>query len=94
MGQITQSDNTIKTGRDHWPHAFTVLMAGGGVRGGQVYGATTGNAGYVAERPVSPADLAATMYFHLGIDTTQHYFDRFQRVQRDICEGRPIRDLG
>ncbi|HEV3116484.1 MAG TPA: DUF1501 domain-containing protein, partial [Gemmataceae bacterium] len=38
IGQFTQSSNTQKTGRDHWPHAFTALVCGGGVRGGQVYG--------------------------------------------------------
>ena len=47
LGQFTQSSNTQKTGRDHWPHAFTALLAGGGVRGGQVYGATTRDGGYV-----------------------------------------------
>ncbi|MGI8980985.1 MAG: DUF1501 domain-containing protein, partial [Pirellulaceae bacterium] len=41
-----QSSNTRKTGRDHWPHAFTALLAGGGVRGGQVYGSTNENGGY------------------------------------------------
>ena len=48
LGQFTQSTNTQKTGRDHWPHAFTALLAGGGVRGGQVYGATTSDGGYVS----------------------------------------------
>src|SRR5438105_2884863 len=41
LGQFTQSSNTQKSGRDHWPHGFTALLAGGGVRGGQVYGAST-----------------------------------------------------
>ncbi|HEX5271433.1 MAG TPA: DUF1501 domain-containing protein, partial [Gemmataceae bacterium] len=61
MGQFTQSSNTQKTGRDHWPNAFTALLAGGGVRGGQVYGATTRDGGFAADRPVSPADLTATI---------------------------------
>ena len=94
MGQFTQSNNTKESGRDHWPHAFTALLAGGGVRGGQVYGATNRNAGYVLEHPVSPADLAATIFHHLGIDTSQEYFDQFQRIPRKISEGRPIRHLG
>jgi hypothetical protein len=94
VGQFSQNAMTLKTGRDHWPHAFTALLAGGGVRGGQVYGATTSNGGYVADQPVSPADLAATMLHHLGIDTTQQYDDHFQHVLREICEGRPIRNLG
>ncbi|MFP6753570.1 MAG: DUF1501 domain-containing protein [Pirellulaceae bacterium] len=94
MGQFTQSNNTKETGRDHWPHAFTALLAGGGVRGGQVYGSTNRNAGYVAENPVSPADLAATIFEHLGIDINQEYFDQFQRIPRKISEGRVIRDIG
>ena len=94
MGQFTQSNNTKETGRDHWPHAFTALLAGGGVRGGQVYGSTNRNAGYVAENPVSPADLAATIFEHLGIDINQEYFDQFQRIPRKISEGRVIRTIG
>ena len=94
MGQFTQSNNTKESGRDHWPHAFTALLAGGGVRGGQVHGKTNRNAGYVSEDPVSPADLAATIFEHLGIDIHQQYFDQFQRVPREICEGRAIGNLG
>jgi hypothetical protein len=93
LGEFTQSSNTKATGRDHWPHAFTALLAGGGVRGGQVYGSTTRNAGHVDTRPVTPADLHATIYHHLGIDTQQTYHDEFQNVERRICEGRRVRDI-
>ncbi|HAA60708.1 MAG TPA: DUF1501 domain-containing protein [Planctomycetaceae bacterium] len=93
MGEVTQSNNTKSTGRDHWPHAFTAILAGGGVRGGQVYGSTTRNGGHIADKPVTPADLHATIYHHLGIDTEQTYFDEFQRVRQVLCEGRRIRDL-
>jgi len=93
IGQFTQNAMTKKTGRDHWPHAFTALAAGGGVRGGQVYGSTTRNGGQAADRPVSPADLAATMFHHLGVDVSRTYADHFQRVPRKICEGRPIHGL-
>ena len=44
--------------------------------------------------PVSPGDLAATIFEHLGIDIHQQYFDQFQRVPREICEGRALRNLG
>jgi len=94
MGQVTQSNNTIQSGRDHWPNAFTVLLAGAGVRGGQAYGATTANGGYVVDRPVTPADLAATIFFHLGVDVTKQYFDEFQRMNQRICEGIVVQDLG
>ena len=94
IGLITQNGMTEKTGRDHWPHAFTALLAGGGVRGGQVYGATNPTGGYVADRPVSPADLTATILAHLGIDHTQTWYDPFQRMQRPLSEGRVVRELG
>jgi hypothetical protein len=94
IGTVTQNGMTEKTGRDHWPHAFTVLLAGGGVRGGQVYGATNKTGGYVADRAVSPADLTATMLQHLGVDPSLHYYDHFQRVEQRICEGNPIAGLG
>ncbi|HMC63401.1 MAG TPA: DUF1501 domain-containing protein [Gemmataceae bacterium] len=94
MGQFTQSNNTRKTGRDHWPHAFTAILAGGGVRGGQVYGATNSNGGYVVDKPVSPADLTATILYHLGIDHTIHYVDEFQGLRNRLSDGTPVKDLG
>ncbi len=96
LGQFTErrGSNTQKTGRDHWPHAFTALLAGGGVRGGQVYGATTRDGGYVADQPVTPADLTATILHHLGIDFTQQYEDEFQQLRNRLSEGKVVRDLG
>ena len=94
LGQFTQSSNTRKTGRDHWPHAFTALLAGGGVRGGQVYGATTRDAGYVADKPVTPADLTATILYHLGIDPAREYEDEFQHLRNRLSDGQAVRDLG
>jgi uncharacterized protein (DUF1501 family) len=94
IGQFTQSSNTQKTGRDHWPHAFTALLAGGGVRGGQTYGATTSLGGYVADKPVSPADLSATILSHLGIDFGLEYDDEFQKLRQRLSEGTPVKDLG
>ncbi len=94
IGLVTQNGMTEKTGRDHWPHAFTALVAGGGVRGGQAYGATTANGGYVDQNPVTPADLTATILDHLGIDCRLTYFDEFQNIPRRLSTGRIIRDLG
>jgi hypothetical protein len=93
VGQFTQNAMTLSTGRDHWPYAFTVLMAGGGLRGGQVYGATNAIGSHVVDRPVTPADLAATMLHHLGIDIGLEYHDHFQNVRRRLCEGRVIEGL-
>jgi hypothetical protein len=93
IGQFTQNNMTERTGRDHWPHAFTALVAGGGVRGGQMYGATSRDGGFVIDRPVSPGDLSATVLHHLGIDHRQRYFDEFQRMEQRLSEGSPIKDL-
>lgn len=94
IGQIVQNGMTEKSGRDHWPHAFTVLLAGGGVRGGQVYGSTNAIGAFVRDRPVSPADLSATILHHLGIDYTRQYWDEFQQMRQKLSPGRPILDLG
>lgn len=55
-------------GRDHWPNAFSILLAGGGVRGGQVIGATDKQGAEVTDRPVTPEDMVATILYALGID--------------------------
>jgi uncharacterized protein (DUF1501 family) len=55
-------------GRDHWPSCWTVLFAGAGVRGGQVIGASDAIGGEPADRPVRPAELAASVYYALGLD--------------------------
>ncbi|MEX2286107.1 MAG: DUF1501 domain-containing protein [Planctomycetaceae bacterium] len=94
IGRIVQNGMTEKTGRDHWPHAFTVLLAGGGVRGGQIYGSSDKQGGYVKESPVTPRDLAATIFYHLGIDFRSEYqapiFDEHYR----LSIGVPIPGLG
>jgi hypothetical protein len=94
LGQFSQSTNTRKTGRDHWPLAFTALLAGGGIRGGQVYGETDPHAATVKDKSVSPADLSATILRHLGVDSTQRYVDDFQSEPHAISIGKPITDLG
>lgn len=58
-------------GRDHWPGVWSVVLAGGGVRGGQVVGASDAHAGAPVDRPVTTRDLLATIYHSLGIDATQ-----------------------
>ena len=93
VGQFSQNAMTLATGRDHWPHAFTALLAGGGVRGGQIYGSTSRNGGHVADAPVTPADLSATMLHHLGVDPHLEYEDPLQKVRRRLSSGRVIAGL-
>lgn len=78
--------------RDHWPHAFTVLMAGAGIRGGAIHGRTDRRAAYVEEDPVSPADLTATIFDALGVrhDTTLR---TSAGVPHKLSSGRPIHEL-
>jgi hypothetical protein len=90
VGQFTQNAMTESTGRDHWPHAFTVLLAGGGIRGGQVFGSTDQHAAHVRDNPVTPADLTATLLQHLQVDTTQQYWDPFQQQKQALSDGQPI----
>lgn len=90
IGQFTQNAMTEANGRDHWPHAFTVLLAGGGVNGGQVFGSTDQHAGQVRDYPVTPADLTATILKHLGVDPGLQYWDPFQQQRQALTEGLPI----
>ncbi|NNJ24892.1 DUF1501 domain-containing protein [Alienimonas chondri] len=69
-------------GRDHWPNAFSMLMAGGGVSGGQVYGASDRLGEFPAEDAVTPADLAATIFTLLGVDPAR---------ELHTADGRPVR---
>lgn len=92
IGQFTQNGMTEKTGRDHWPHVFTALVAGGGAPRGCAFGASDRLGAYVADKPVSPADLAATMLTHLGVDPSQRYQAPLLGESFPICIGHPIRD--
>ena len=82
IGQVVMNAATDNSGRDHWPHAYTVLAAGARVRGGSVYGATDERAAYVKEGHVSPPDLQATVLHVLGINPSTVIFDRQGRPHR------------
>jgi hypothetical protein len=77
-------------GRDHWGAAGSVFLAGGGVRGGQVIGATDRQGAEPTTVGYSPADVAATVYAVLGIDPTTLLYDRQHRPLPVLPEGRPI----
>lgn len=79
-------------GRDHWPNAYTSVLAGGGIRGGIVYGETDRQGAEVLGRPVAPADLLATMWHQLGIDPATEIRDRLRRPHR-VSDGRVLREL-
>ncbi len=78
-----------RDGRDHWPHCFTTVLAGAGIRGGTVHGASDRWAAHPAVDPVTPADVVATVYHALGVDPAVELRDTFGRPQA-LCLGRPI----
>jgi len=78
--------------RDHWPDCYTVLLAGGGVRRGAIYGASDRNGAYPARDPVRPDDLASTMFALLGIDPHAEVRDALNRPLA-ITGGEPIHEI-
>ena len=79
-------------GRNHWSTLFPALLAGGGVAKGGLYGSSDRMGAYVDEHPVSPEDLAATLYWSLGIDPGLMLPDALGRPI-PICDGKPLRKL-
>jgi hypothetical protein len=79
-------------GRDHWPHVQSVVLAGAGIRGGSVYGASDRVGAFPADLPVFPADLAATILHLLGVPPDLELRDRTDRPVR-ACQGSPLRLL-
>jgi hypothetical protein len=89
--RLVQNSGLI--GRDHWPEAQSALVACGGLRTGQVVGATNSKGEFPSERPLSPKDLLATVYRHLGIDPSLTLRDFAGRPFPVLAEGEPIREL-
>jgi hypothetical protein len=79
-------------GRDHYGNVFSAMLAGGGIRGGQVYGSSDKEGAFPADNPVSPADLAATLYHCLGVASDAEITNRLGRPI-PVIEGRPIAAL-
>jgi len=79
-------------GRDRWPDCYTVLLAGGGIQGGAVYGSSDRIGAYPATSPVTPADLAATIYWRFGIRPQTELHDQTDRPYR-IADGQPVTDI-
>ena len=79
-------------GRDHWPDCYTVLMAGGGVIGGAIHGSSDRIGAYPATDPVTPGDLAATIYWRFGFDPATEIIDQSGRPHR-LATGEPLRKL-
>jgi hypothetical protein len=78
--------------RDHWPHAFSILMAGAGLPRGKVYGSTDDQAAFVTADPLSPADLTATIFKLLGVNP-RAVVKGVAGQSHSISNGRPLREL-
>jgi len=81
-----------EAGRDHWSFCYSVVLAGGGIRGGQVYGSSDRTAAYPSTNPVGPADLAATIYHAIGLDPRTELTDQ-QGRPLVVSAGTPLRVL-
>jgi uncharacterized protein (DUF1501 family) len=80
-------------GRDHWPQAMSFIMSGGGMRTGQVIGSTNSKGEHPADHPLTPNDLWATVYRHLGIDYEMSFPDHRGRPMPILPFGEPIAEL-
>ena len=91
MGRTPKAN--AKWGRDHWSTVFPAVLAGGGIVGGRVYGKSDKEAAYPIENPVSPEDLAATIYYALGIDHDLRILNSENRPSPIVDGGSPVSAL-
>lgn len=94
MGEFGRTPKiNIDAGRDHWPGCYSVLLAGGGIRGGQVVGASDSIGAYPKDRPTTPAEIHATMYAALGYDVRSISYQSSDGRPIALTEGSPINEL-
>lgn len=93
LGEFGRTPTINKdVGRDHWPDCYCAVLAGGGVKGGDTYGASDKIGGYPSADPVGPGDFAATLFSRFGLDATTELVDSAGRPFR-LAEGAPIAGL-
>jgi uncharacterized protein (DUF1501 family) len=83
----------VNAGRDHWPNAFSMTIAGGGIQGGRVWGASDEKGMFVRDEPVQVPDLIATIYRRLGIDHEKEYISNIGRPIKLAANGTPLKFL-
>ncbi|TVP94436.1 MAG: DUF1501 domain-containing protein [Planctomycetaceae bacterium] len=91
MGRTPKAN--AEWGRDHWSTLFSTVLAGGGIVGGRVYGKSDKDAAYALENPVTPEDLAATLYQSLGIDPDTRVLNAENRPTPIVEGGKPVTAL-
>src|SRR5579871_3580955 len=92
LGVSTSGNGNAPDGRDHWPYCYTALIAGGGVKPGQVYGRSDATASSPAENPVHPTDILATIYHTLGISPDTIIYNHLNQP-RELVKGKVIAGL-
>ena len=93
MGDMGRTPRVnANAGRDHWSFCYSIVLAGGGVLPGQVFGSSDRSAAYPSTNPVSPADVAATIYHCLGVDPAAHITDP-QGRPISVIAGKPVHSL-
>jgi len=91
MGEMGRTPKiNAKGGRDHWTFCYSVLLAGAGIQGGTIYGASDEQAAYIKDKPVHIRDICATIYHLLGIDPEMPVYDRASRPVPVAHGGQPI----
>jgi hypothetical protein len=94
LGEFGRTPKVNKdAGRDHWPHAMSILMAGAGIPGGQIVGATDAKGYYASENIYRPEDFAASLYTKMGIDHRQHLQTNTGRPVSLVNDGKLIKEL-
>ncbi|MGI8601564.1 MAG: DUF1501 domain-containing protein [Verrucomicrobiales bacterium] len=94
LGEFGRTPKVNKDGgRDHWPHAMSVLMAGAGIPGGQIVGATDAKGYHASENVYRPEDFAASLYTKMGIDPNRTLATSSGRPVHLVNKGRPIKEL-
>jgi hypothetical protein len=94
LGEFGRTPKVNKdAGRDHWPGAMSILMAGGGIPGGQIVGATDSKGYYASENVYRPEDFAASIYTKMGIDPNQTLHNTAGRPVALVNNGRLIKEL-
>ncbi len=90
---VGSRSGVMQPGRDHWPQAMSMLVSGGGMQTGQVIGSTNSKGEHPQTRPLTPNDLWATVYRHLGIDHNLTFNDNAGRPMSILPYGEPIAEL-
>jgi hypothetical protein len=94
MGEMGRTPKiNAAAGRDHWTFCYSVLLAGAGIRGGTVFGASDAHAAYIKDNPVRIRDICATIYECLGIDPEMLVYDRGGRPLPVANGGKPVHDI-